>query len=428
MSTYSYREFESDSERLYAHFLNLRTVETPDELLERFHALFIHGTDYPDLRLQAALDRLVDSRWAEQAFGNILNRCCYILINYWWLQRDWSMGAEFESATIELVDRLATAATQPSNSFATQRLRELLLRFVQTEQYDVLERRARASDTSAKTDDDLIGNLINRYPYLYPYCLLDWDSTEMGQQAVKLQQQRREQQFEQDLFKYINGVRRGTAGQLGLVEVNNPTLLQPEQLQATIRRFSGKAEGSRSYRESAQQFLLEVRDAKSHQRVKKQLSHYLTSAIAYSDNPKYGNYHFNQWLDGQLDNILPQQDNLSPNSSLLVQTCSQLLNCLVANPERSNNHLMFIDLIGNLGATFTVGLLLKIVLLFRSMPANLAALRSHLAKQLSVIFKHYETKAIGETNRWFVECLDNWLIASAIHFGKKESSIWTTLV
>ncbi|NJN88599.1 MAG: hypothetical protein HC881_22845 [Leptolyngbyaceae cyanobacterium SL_7_1] len=62
------------------------------------------------------------------------------------------------------------------------------------------------------------------------------------------------------------------------------------------------------------------------------------------------------------------------------------------------------------------------------MPANLEALRSHLAKQLSVIFKSYETKVIGSTNQWFVECLDNWLIASTIHFGKKEASIWTPMV
>ncbi|NJN86089.1 MAG: hypothetical protein HC881_06940, partial [Leptolyngbyaceae cyanobacterium SL_7_1] len=356
LSTYSYRDFEADSERLYAHFLNFRTVETPDELLDRFDDLFIRGTDYPDLRLKAALDRIVSSRWADQAFGNIINRCCYILINYWWLQRDGWIDSGLQWATVELVNRLSLAANQPPTSPATRRLRELLTNFIKAEQYVALERRARAAENASDGTDDLIGNLINRYPYLYPYCLLDWDSTEIGQQAVKQQQQRREQQFEHDLFKYINALRRGKSSSPGaMLDVANPTLLEAEELQAAVRQFSGKAEGARTYKESAQQFLLEVRHAPAQQVMKKQLSHYLSSAISYSNNPKYGSHHFNQWLDEQLDKILPQQDHVRTNPPLLMQTCSQLLECLVASPKQPDNHFMFIDLIGNLGATFTVG-------------------------------------------------------------------------
>jgi hypothetical protein len=103
-----------------------------------------------------------------------------------------------------------------------------------------------------------------------------------------------------------------------------------------------------------------------------------------------------------------------------------LLEGLVASPHRPN-HVRFIDLINNLGATFTIGLLLKIVLLCSTVRSNLEAMKSQLSRRFALMFKHYESHA-RSGNEWLVECLDNLTIASTIHFGQEDYSKWANLL
>ncbi len=167
--------------------------------------------------------------------------------------------------------------------------------------------------------------------------------------------------------------------------------------------------------------------AKLARSVKRQMYDYLTASISHSDHPDYGKHHFNRWLADQLDAILPQSDTLKPNSFLIVQTCGQLIDSLLANPKRQpNNHGVFVDSTTNMGATFTVGLLLKIMLLCRESKSNLDTVKSYLAKRLAIVLKHYETKARGEI-AWLVECLENVMVAFSIHFGQADFS-WVNLM
>jgi hypothetical protein len=370
--SYSYHAFEEDSERLYCHLLNLREVSTPDEVIRRFQALFLEGTNYPEPEIRAALHRVVASGWAEQEFNHILSRCCHILLNYWWLQSHWWLDAKFQRATTGLIDLISTVSIQSGHSPVAQRLRSLVSQFSQTEQYETLKRRAWATGVATsepEAESELVGRLIHSYSYLYPHCLLDWDSSEMGQQSIKQLQMGRERKFEKELFEYVNTKRRASVSSKTLVlpELNNPTLLTPDQLDMAIRQFSGKAEGSRTYQDSARQFLINVRQSPVHRVVKHQMYDYLTNSLQYSDrNPAYGKHRFNHWLGEQLTNILPQSDHLKPSEPLLVRTCAHLIDALLASPTCFKQHFTFIDLTSNLGATFTVGLLLKIVLLCRN--------------------------------------------------------------
>ncbi|MBW4693334.1 MAG: hypothetical protein KME27_16400 [Lyngbya sp. HA4199-MV5] len=426
MSGYSYQNFQCDKELLYTHLLNLRKLEHPEQLLDRLHRLFIEGKDYPDPDISVALNRIVLSSWGQQEFSLILNRCCYILMNYWW-----SYLGHQETA-FELVELFRTAPSTPASFVATQRLRELVKLFHHSDQYAELKHRVDAAETVLPPETDQnqpIKSLVPRYPYLYPHCLMNWDSSDLGHQVMSQLQVKKEQQFEQDLHRYTTQLlrpQRMTEAK-PILEMRNPTLLTNQQLELSIRKFAGKAEGSKTYRELAQQFVSSSRQAPSYRVVKQQMYEYLTTSIQHSACPDYGKHHFNRWLVNQLETTLPQNDTLRPNSFLMVQTCGQLIDRLIANPKQQpNHHGVFVDLTTNLGATFTIGLLLKIMLLCREAKSNLLAVKSYLAKRFAIVLKHYETKVRGETE-WLVACLENLMVAFGIHFGQADYS-WVNLV
>ena len=427
--------FKKDANLLYDHFLYLRREEPCQVLVERFYRLFIEGVEYPDRAIAAARDRIItaDSRWAVHEFLNILNRCCYILVNHWWLQSDFK--SDLKQATIDLIDLFTSPAVKPSTTLATRQLRDLVKQFANSPQYEALQRRAKVAggtggialkESQRDDQEEPIGNLIHRYPFLYGHYLqTDEDSSEVAQHAVKRLQAQRESKFEHDLLWYAtNSNLQKTHHAYRSVE--NPTLLNFDQLEVAIRQFSGKAEGSHSYRDLAFSFLREAGQVKSYQALKWELQDYLTASIKHSANPKYGNHRFNDWLHEQLGNTFPQSDHLKPNGVLLVKTCGQLLDSFV-NPSHAGNHGMFVDLIGNLGATFTVGFLLKLVLLCRRVRANLEAIKSHVNKRFAMMFQHYETRSRSEI-AWLIECLDNVMIAFTIHFGQAGVHKWAHLL
>ncbi len=419
----SYHLFQADADSLYQHFLDLRKLESPLELLERFRLLFTEGLDYPDPAVRAALYRLLQSSWADREFQFILNRCCYILINHWWLQSD--PDQLNQQATAELIRLLDTAASQSSFVPATRRLRVLLHQFTQTEHYASLQRRGHAMQQASQVGgrpqnpaSKPLRELIHRYPYLYPYCLLDSDSSETGHIAVRQLQVERERQFERDLMHYTTHlVRRSSQAGEEMAGVANPTLLSHQQLQQAIRHFAGRVQGNFTHSDLAYRYHTQISQVQSYREVKHQIYDYLTTAI----DSRYGERRFNRWLADQLTQILPQNEGLQPSYSLLLQTCGHLLDKLVASPQCLENHLVFVDLNSCFGATFTVGLLLKIVLLCRSVKTNIEALKAHLTRRFAIMFKHYETKVGGEL-QWLVECLENLSVALSIHFGQANLS------
>lgn len=429
---YSYQHFLDDAERLYDHFLDLRQTEPPEQLIERFRLLFIENSNYPNPEVSEVLCRLVTSRWALQEFGFVLNRCCYILINYWWFPAEWWLRSELRQATIDLVALFENLPPLFAGSFVDESLRELVRQFSQTTQFVELQRRARtAYDFNAHiySHDQPIGNLIQRYPYLYPHCLLNGDSTETGHQVIKQMQTAMEDQFEQRLMRYTTFLlKRDSLSPVDecSTDLKNPTLLSDRQLKQALKHFAGTWERDRTQQELATELITHSKQAQSFRSVKGYLYDYLTAYMAQSPAPDYGNHHFNQWLSQQLETILPQSDHLRPSTSLLVQTCGRLINSLIADPDGAeNHHVVFVDLNNNLGAMYTIGLLLKIVLLCREIKSNMELMRSHLAKQFAIVFSHYETKVRGQVE-WLVECLEHLLVGFGVHYGRNDFS-WIAL-
>jgi hypothetical protein len=432
MSSYSYQAFELDAQGLYDHLLTTRKLAQPEELLAHFSELLIEGSCDRAPDVLARVDRLMASPWADREFPNVFNRCCYILINQWWSH------SNLQGFIHQLMDLLTRSVAETGQNGRNRRS-QLLTRFQGTAQFDLLHRRAKVMDDRQQLRIErqaLLSELIPRYPSLYPYCLLDSNSSQIDRHAVRQLQEVKSRQFEQELLTYGTAIldRNGQAIRAAkqdfatdLIQLKNPTLLSDRDLERAIRQFSGKVEGDRTYLDAAHHCLQALDRTHNYRQLKHSVYDYLTDSIVHSSKPLFGRYRFDAWLAEQIAQIQPQINDQLPNSFLLVRTCSQLLDALVANPKTNpSNHIVFVDLVGNFGASFVIGMLLKLLLLCRNFKAHLVSLEARMAKRLSDLFKHYEGCNQSEVH-WLVDCLDNWMVASCIHFGPEEFQRWEYL-
>lgn len=398
-----------EEQYLYDHLLECVRVETPEELLQRFRVLFISGSEYSDHQVWQSLKKIVDSPFVEKDFKFILNRSSHIFINHWLMQ------PRLHGAIPELVALFDLDAAGQGRARTTQRLRELIQGFRETEQYRALKRLAhvvsQTPEWSINSGNKPLGTLIRRYPCLYNYNLLTTDSTDEQRRTVRQIRRRVQRQFERDLAQYATykllggGLSVGKSAAKHTHSPKNPTLLSDRHLDRALQQFGGKIDGSNTCRDLAQRFLTYSSQACSYRVFKDDLYEYLISSI----DSKYGKNQFNQRLYNHLQSILPEHDSHHLNDVLLIGTCCKLLNFLVVESSQRPNHAVFVDLTGNLGITTTIGLLLKIVLICRKV-------KPYLEKQFAILFKHYETYA-RDSVTWLIDSLENLNVAFSINFG-----------
>ena len=301
--------------------------------------------------------------------------------------------------------------------YIVKRLQEQIAFFTQSEEFQTIERLVKALDREAEQQkqdtDSPLGELICRYPYLYGHSLLSKDSIEEDQQTIKKLAFQRQRQFEIHLSQYLNYLVEPRNIEIGIVQrAANPTLLNDAGLHLAVREFAGKVvAGDRSYKEAAQFFLRDARKTPSYGSFKVDLYEYLISSV----EPEYGGRQFNDRLYKQIKNTLRENDAVKFNNLLLVRTCHQLFNFLVVENSQHPSHYVFYDLVYNLGASRTMGLLLKLVLLS-------GKVKPELEKRFSILFNHYEGKASNEI-MWFVKSLENFNVALVVNFGKTDLSL-----
>lgn len=416
---YPSRSISPQEQMLYGHLLAYAECEEPETLIERFQALFIDGVGYSQQDVVAALDQVLSERDIEEYFHFILNRCCHILINRW------QSNPQLQYAVPLLIDLFETAPCQNVREYSRSRqvrhLRQVVKQFTETEQYLTLKRLARLidSDSSSQHDEDRpLGNLIQRYPYLYEYCLVSEDSPEAHHKNIRRMQARAQQQFEINLSHYVTyrvrqaRLKKMQADQAALDRlkpISNPTLLSDRELVSSLNQFSGKIHQGRCYQDAAQNFLERNKTVKFGD-FKRELYEYLGSAV----EPAYGQRKFNKLLAYQLEHTLPQNEDQQINDFLLIRTCRQLLNFLVLESSSNPQHFVFIDLINNLGPLLTTGLLIKVILLCRKV-------KPYLEKRFSTLFNHYET-ATQSNVKWLVKMFENFNIAVSVTFGSTDIS------
>ncbi|MDY6939194.1 MAG: hypothetical protein SWY16_16180 [Cyanobacteriota bacterium] len=411
-----------NEQELYRHLLKLVKVETPDRLIERFRSLFIEGSGYPDPEIAHVVGNLTTAQQAQVEFNSVLNRCCHILINHW------QMESKTQLAIPELVKLFEHPTVQNSSyrlaqSRSTRRLRGLVQQFRQSEQYMTLHRLVQVVERDC--DRDLpessrpLGSLIGRYPYLYSHSLLSDSSTYEHQQTVRRIQAQKQRQYEVSLSKYVTyKVRKAQLSRQTspatvtrvLKPVDNPTLLDDRELYVAVKQFTGRAEGSYTYRDLAQNFITHTSQTKTFREFKEDFYEYLVTTV----DTEYGKRQFNTKLYRQLMDTMPQCDSQKLTDFLIVRTCSQLLNFLVVESPQKPNHYVLIDLLSNMGPTFVMALLLKIILVCRRV-------KPYLEKRFSILFDHYDSST-REAVQWLIQSLENLNVALSTNFGAADLS------
>lgn len=402
---------------VYEHFLYVVRTETPVRVLERFRSLFIEGVNYSDNRIWTTIETLAFERTAEQNFPLMINRCCYILVNHWQMQ---------PSGQVPVASLVAMLAhlndVRMTYSRVVRRLRQLLQLYLEGDDYPKLKRLNEVLNGNTSTKDTVgerqLGTLINRYPYLYEHSLVSEERTFENVETIKRVQRGLRKQQETNLSQYLTyQVRRSRLkAQLGqdaannLPSVVNPTLLSTKELGMAFGQFAGKAEGNATYQDLSRGFVSHLQMQPIIKTFKGDLYDYIVSGVDSS----YGRRSFNDLLYKTIDAILPDRDNQRLDELGLLRTCTHVLNHLVVESPSNPQHFIFMDMISNLGAVFTTGLLLKIVLICQKV-------KPLLESRLSILFNHYESSQCKGVP-WLVRSLENWNVAGAIHFGKIDAS------
>lgn len=410
---------QQEEQKLYDYLLQFTQTEAPAKVIELFRHLFIKVTSNENPSLRLALEKIVTSPNAEQEFRFFLNRCCHIIIERWQLQ------PHLQERIPELIAQFEDASPSVgAHSRTSRKIRQLVRDFTKSEQYIKLRRLTRILEQEQyTTQSKCLADLIQRYPFLHQHCLLSEDSSQEFKRIVRKKQKKFQRRYELELSRYVTyrvrlvqTVRSYKAANQKkipkeiITPVSNPTLLSDRELDLAIKQYLGKEEKGYSYRDLSQNFLNNLTRFPSYEDFKNDLYEYLSLSIDFSSE----RYDFKQKLYLYLENMLVDYHSQKLNEFLLIRTCTQLFQFLV-DGQINREPDLFIHLINHLGETKLIGLLLKIVLLC-------GKTKPYLEKKFGLLFAYYESSNQEEVP-WLVKSLENWQIASSIHFGSVDLSL-----
>lgn len=406
---------------LYDHLLECVKNLKPEEVLERFRCLFITSRSYDYQHVLQALATIVSSSDAKYQFQFVLNRCCHIVINRWQLQPSTQVYIPHLVQVFDCVNQISNDKYHRSFS---NHLQKLVISFTQSDYYKQLQRLAtiicEQENLNKNTKEEKVGNLIVRYPYLYSHCLLSADSSIEQQETVYKVKRKLERNFEINLSKYVTyQIRTAQASRNPeLIEkktkiiqpVTNPTLLTERDLGRSLRHYIGTVENGCTYQDLSRSFITHTNDVQNYQIFKDDLYEYIIQSI----DSKYGKHRFNKKLYDKLQHIYPEFNTKKPDEFLKMRTYSQVFNYLIVESTRNPQHLVFMDLLSNMGTTRTIGVFLKIALVC-------GKVKPYLEKRFSILFNHYESFS-KDGACWLVKSLEKLNVAFSANFGNLDLS------
>lgn len=415
-ANHSSQIYQAEQE-LYNHLLTHVREESPERLIERFKILFLQGSGYPDTEISGIVRDLTTLQNAPDEFNNVFNRCCHILINHW------QMETKHQEAIGELIHSIEEPQRRIQSRDA-RKLQSLVQNFKTTEEFQTLQRLVNIVDRSKHQDkppnERPLASLIGRYPYLYSHSLLSDNSSYEQQQTILQMQAQRQRQYETHLTKYVAyKVKRAQllrqkpelANNTRIIQpIRNPTMLSDKELYVAVKQFTGRVEGSQTYKDMAQNFVTHTSQTRTFREFKQDFYEYLIASIDES----YGKRQFNEKLYQHLMATLPQSDDQKLSDFLIIRTCSQLINFLVVESPQNPNHYVLVDLLSNIGPTAVMAILLKILLICRKV-------KPHMEKRFAILFDHYD-QSTREAVQWLVKSLENLQVALSTNFGSADMS------
>ncbi|MBU6230117.1 MAG: hypothetical protein KGQ93_10535 [Cyanobacteria bacterium REEB459] len=406
-SSYSvYSPNTAEEEVLYQYFQHWRRQESAHQLLERFRSLFLEGNVDTDHQVGAALFGLSTSQDAEHKFKYVLNRCCYILINYWY-------GQSRDHWAIPELIALFDDRTTVSSVAQVQRVRALLRQFLASEQYVALDRLRRIFLAPKESPANLaiageqpLASRIRYYPFLYDTSLLTQDSGQEQAKNIGDLRLKAEANLGICLARYHNyGLQtRPSAG-----AASNPTLLEASELTAALNYYTGKVDQGRTQKDSASWFQTYSKTARCFRDFKDEFVDYLIAPIAAVD-PRYSNNTFTRNLRQHLRDTMANFDDQQLSRYIHTRFCQQVLNFLVVDNPQRPVFRRFCHLLEDIGYTLTIGLLLRVVLFC-------SEAKPWLERRFSVLFNLHEQRLCKDVP-WLVQSLEHLNIALVTNFNQ----------
>ncbi len=417
-----FQSTHEEANKVYDHLRESLQKDSPERVIQRFRYLFIKGTGYDVYSVKSALDTIINTHYVEREFPFFLNRCCHIIINYWQKYPELQAHIPLFISQLDII-----LPPRSANSKSARKLRKLIEDFQETEQYIKLKRLGNLINQNYNNQDNAclyVGDLIQRYPFLYQHCLLSEDSSYEFKKTIKKIQKGIQSTYELDISKYITyRVRltqivrkykisnRSKIPKRLIQPVENPTLLSDSKLSYALKQYLGKVESNDTYLDLASNFSHNMSNIKYYQQFKNELYEYLVSGI----DSNYGKHKFNKKLYKYLQNIFPDFHSQTVDEFSIMRTCSSLLKFLVVDSSKNPNYTFFIELIANLGETQVIGLLLKLLLICNKV-------KPYLEQRFAILFSHYEFYDKDEVP-WLINSLENLQLALSIHFGKADLSL-----
>jgi hypothetical protein len=391
--------------------------DSADVTFQVFQRLLIEGKGADDAEITLAIEEMALSKdkSVERDFVRMLDRCCYQIITRWLVDGKPSLVSQ-------LVDAVGEIGTNKDPVYAKlhRRLQQHWKAYLQEGYY---QRLCKLQIIITKRSTDIhavpmVANLLDRYPFLYESNLLAEDSAKEYLEAVQKHKRRSQRDYELRFSQYLTYqirkayLRNNPDPQKSIPAVANPTILKSRDLGNALQSFIGQPKQGSSYWDSACKFQSLMQRPMTFAEFKEDLYRYLSKGIGTS---KYAQTSFKPKLKDHLRAVLPENHHKQVDELSQVRTYTQLLNFLIIDSAERPNHVMLIDLLSNFGSTATVGLVLKIILICPKAQTSL----NH---RLSILFNHYYNSSQSEVP-WLIKLLENWQIASSIHFGKVDTSM-----
>ncbi len=380
----SKRSLQQDQEIIYDFLLKIVKEWSPPDVLLEFKRLFI-DTFHPEKN--DALESLYHIAFIndEQEFTNTLKRSCYIIVNYWEVNRQHHYIQEL--INLFYSDNLNNSTLSP----VLIRLRRWIAAFIHSKDFDDLKIFAQKNDTEIKEN-----NWSSRYnSYLLVSQYLDFNNPFEQREAARRMAKKLKDQFKFDLAMYTAFYPSHDPKR----QIKNPTVLGDEVLRLIKKIILKKSPFS--YKSLANIFLSQTENS-FYEDFKSSLETYLIYGIEKADFVET----LQKNLSKKLNSLYENYNDQVITDALLLRTCNRVIEYLTTE-DGERPSLLFVLLLTQANPLTLVIVLLKIILICK-------AARTHLEVCIAKLVKYYNHNS-SEECQWIINFFEVFNITFAIY-------------
>jgi len=383
---------ETEAETTLYDYVRRLSRQASKSAIEDFYRLMFSGNTYPDTDAHAALNKIVTDPEAEQHLLYVINRCLYTIGNRW------RLDPARHHALQKLILQLDNIPTHRPNDPTTRRWLETLRTYVNTENlYRPLHRQLYLLTDSPPTDNTL-GAYFKDYFFIQETSTMTLDIP----QAYRLEVRKQQRQQGIHLNKQLNAFQDNYSR---TQTAFNPTRIPDDRLHDFIDDVQPHRKNS--YQSQAQQLREQLPKTQTMADFRTLLYSYIMSPLVQAD-PSFANSRVSRMIRMFIEAVGAADAHYDATSE--VRTCTRILKHLVCNTlenPKSSQFKHFIDKVGHPLATIV---LLKIVLLRRT-------IQPWFEDRFGILFHTWE-RTHTDAITWVVQSFEYMNVALALNLNR----------